>query len=93
MSEAAVAEHRDEAQGTEYVIVVNGGRAVVPDEIVSYDEVVAIAYPAPPGPDTTYTVTFRNAKGPRHEGILVEGETVEVKKEGTTFDVVPTGKS
>ncbi len=93
MSEATVAEHRDEARSTGYVIVVNGERAVVPNEIVSYAEVVTIAYPVPPGPDTTYTVTFRNAKGPRHEGILVEGETVEVKKEGTTFDVVPTGKS
>ena len=49
--------------------------------------------PVPPGPDTTYTVTYRKAKAPRHEGILVEGETVEVRKEGTTFDVVPTGKS
>jgi hypothetical protein len=93
MSEATVAEHTDETRSTDYVIVVNGERAVVPDEIVSYTEVVAIAYPVPPSPDTTYTVTFRNAKGPRHEGILVEGETVEVKKEGTSFDVVPTGKS
>jgi hypothetical protein len=93
MSEATVAEHQEEIRSTEFMIVVNGERAVVPNEIVSYAEVVAIAYPVPPGPDTTYTVTFRNAKGPRHEGILVEGETVEVKKEGTTFDVVPTGKS
>jgi hypothetical protein len=93
MSNATVAEHSDETRSTEYTIVVNGERAVVPNEIVSYAEVVTIAYPVQPGPDTTYTVTFRNAKGPRHEGILVEGETVEVKKEGTSFDVVPTGKS
>lgn len=93
MSEATAAEHRDEARSTEFVIVVNGERAVVPNETVSYAEVLAIAYPVPPGPDTTYTVTFRHAKERRHEGILVEGETVEVKKEGTTFDVVPTGKS
>ena len=93
MSEATVAEHRDETRSTEYAIVVNGTRAAVPNDIVSYAEVIAIAYPVPPGPDTTYTVTFRNAEGPRHEGILVEGETVEVKKEGTSFDVVPTGKS
>jgi multiubiquitin len=64
-----------------------------PGHAARYAEVVAIAYPVPPGPDTTYTVTFRKAKGPRREGILVEGETVDVKKEGTTFDVVPTGKS
>ena len=93
MSETAVAEREDESRGTQYAIVINGELAVVPHEIVSYAEVVAIAYPVPPGPDTTYTVTYRKAKGPQHEGILVEGGTVEVRKEGTTFDVVPTGKS
>ena len=93
MSEAALAEPGHEARGTEYAIVVNGELAVVPGEVVSYAEVVAIAYPVPPGPDTTYTVTYRKAKEPRHEGILVAGQTVEVRKEGTTFDVVPGGKS
>ena len=93
MSETAVAEREDESHGTQYAIVINGELAVVPHEIVSYAEVVAIAYPVPPGPDTTYTVTYRKWKGPQHEGILVEGGTVEVRKEGTTFDVVPTGKS
>jgi hypothetical protein len=93
MSETAVDERDAGSRGTEFAIVINGELAVVPHETVSYAEVVAIAYPVPPGPDTTYTVTFRKAKEPRHEGILIEGETVEVKKEGTTFDVVPTGKS
>ncbi len=77
MSEAAVTEPGHEARGTQYAIVVNGELVVVPGEVVSYAEVVAIAYPVPPGPDTTYTV----------------GQTVEVRKEGTTFDVVPGGKS
>lgn len=93
MSESALTEREDESRGTELAIVINGELAVVPHETVSYTEVVAIAYPVPPGPDTTYTVTFRKAKEPRQEGILVEGETVEVRKEGTSFDVVPTGKS
>jgi hypothetical protein len=93
MSESAVTEREDESRGTEFAIVINGELAVVPHETVSYTEVVAIAYPVPPGPDTTYTVTFRKAKEPRQEGILVAGETVEVRKEGTSFDVVPTGKS
>lgn len=93
MSETAVAEREDESRGTEFAIVINGELAVVPHETVSYAEVVAIAYPVAPGPDTTYTVTFRKAKSPRREGILVAGETVEVRKEGTSFDVVPTGKA
>ena len=93
MSETVVTEREGESRGTEFAIVINGELAVVPHETMSYAEVVSIAFPVPPGPDTTYTVTFRKAKSPRHEGILVEGETVEVRKEGTTFDVVPTGKS
>ena len=93
MSDAATAEVQDKMHETEYAIVVNGELAVVPHQEVSYTEVVAIAYPVAPTPDTTFTVTYRKAKGPKHEGILVEGEVVEVKKEGTTFDVTPTGKS
>ncbi len=93
MSEAAVDEREGASHDMEFAIIINAELAVVPHETVSYAEVVNIAYPVPPGPDTTSTVTFRKAKEPRHEGILVEGETVEVKKEGTTFDVVPTGKS
>jgi Multiubiquitin len=93
MSETAATERVEGERGTEFAIVINGELAVVPHDDVSYTEVVSIAYPVPPGPDTTYTVTFRKAKEPRHEGILVKGETVEVRKEGTTFDVVPTGKS
>jgi hypothetical protein len=78
---------------TEFAIVINGELAVVPHEEVSWTEVVAIAFPVPPSPDTMFTVTYRKAKGPNHEGILVEGQVVEVRKEGTTFDVHPTGKS
>lgn len=77
----------------EFAIVINGELAVVPHGEVSWIEVVAIAFPVPPSPDTMFTVTYRKAKGPYHEGILVEGQVVEVRQEGTTFDVHPTGKS
>lgn len=93
MSEAANVAVEDAAAKTEFAIVVNGELAVVGHEEVSWAEVVAIAFPTPPAPDTTYTVTYRKAKGPKHEGILVEGGVVEVRKHGTTFDVTPTGKS
>ena len=93
MSETAMPETEGEARHTEYAIVINGELAVVPHQEVSYIEVVAIAYPTRPDPRTTYTVTYRNAEAPRHEGILVDGEIVKVKQEGTTFNVTPTGKS
>jgi len=80
------------AQETEYAIVINGELAVVPHKQVSYEEVVAIAYPVPPSPETRFTVSYRKAEKP-HEGSLAPGQTVEVKKDGTIFNVKPTGKS
>ncbi len=59
---------------------------------MSYEEVVKLAYPTPPSPDTRYTVTYRNAKGPK-EGSLAPGQSVEIKEEGTIFNVKATGRS
>jgi hypothetical protein len=83
----------DRGKDKEYAIVINGELAVVAHEVVSYKEVVAIAFPEQSDPNTTYTVTFRKAQGPRHEGVLVEGQTVTVKHKGTVFNVTATNKS
>lgn len=80
------------AQDKDIRIIVNGEPKVVPSQKVSYDEVTKLAYPTPPSPDTTYTVTFRNAEQPK-EGSLVEGQSVQVKRNGTIFNVRATGKS
>jgi hypothetical protein len=82
-----------ETHETEYAIIINGELAVVPHEVVSYEEVVSIAYPVPPTPDTTFVVRYSKAAGPKHDGLLVRGQTVEVKPAGTEFDVSPAGKS
>src|SRR5437660_12250204 len=74
-------------------IIVNAEPRTVPSREVSYSEVVALAYPTPPSPDTIFTVNYRNAEGPNKEGSLVYGQTVKVKEEGTIFNVVPTNKS
>ena len=78
--------------GQKATIVVNGQQVTVPDREVTYDEVTKIAYPTPPAPDTRYAVTFRDAQKPK-EGDLGPGGSVSVKKEGTIFNVTPTGKS
>ena len=90
-SEAQPAE--GEADETEYAIVINGELAVVPHKEVSYEEVVSIAYPVPPDPNTTFVVSYTHAVGPKHEGLLVRGQVIEVKTTGTEFDVSPAGKS
>ena len=84
-------KHSDKDE--EFAIVINGELAVVPHREVSYIEAVAIAFPTQATGDITYTVTYRKAKGAHHEGILVDGQFVEVRKEGTIFNVTPTGKS
>jgi len=80
-------------QHKEITIIVNAQPKTVPSQTVSYNEVVALAYPTPPAPGIIYTVTYENAIRPNHEGSLVEGQSVTVKEKGTIFDVTPTNKS
>ena len=93
MTEGTTEESSTNAANAQYAIVINGELAVVPHQEVSYEEVVSIAFPTDPQGSINYSVTYRKAKAPNHEGILAPGEYVEVKKEGTTFDAVHSGKS
>jgi hypothetical protein len=94
MSESAPATTTDERnERDDYDIVVNAAHKKVETDDVSYAQVVQLAYPTPPAPNTIFTVTYRNAAKEPHAGSLVEGQSVEVKKTGTIFNVVPTGKS
>lgn len=82
----------DRAHEKHYEIVVNGAQAVVHDKTVSYEQVVAIAFPTPANPGAMYTVTYRGTQHPK-EGSLQPGGTVDVKKDGAVFNVTPTTKS
>ncbi len=73
-----------------YKIVVNGIPETVEKEVLTFDEVVNIAFPNR-DPNTIYSVTFEKAKEPK-EGELLPGQSVEIK-ENTEFDVDDTGKS
>ena len=86
------ADEHEHDEAKDVVIVVNGEPKQVTSKEVSYEEVVKLAFPTPPFADTLYTVTFRNAKKPK-EGSLGEGQSVEVKKDGTIFNVKATDKS
>ncbi len=81
-----------EEHGRDFEIIVNAQSHDLDRAHVSYEEIVHIAYPEPAGPDTRYTVTFRNAEHPR-EGSLAPGESVTVKHRGTIFNVKATSKS
>ena len=92
MAEPTSAVADEAADHKHFVIIVNGEQKTVESRSVSYEEVVKLAYPTPPSPDTRFTVTYRKAEKP-HEGSLAPGQSVEVKKDGTIFNVKPTGKS
>ena len=73
-----------------YRVYVNSIEHIVTKNVLSYDEVVRLAFPEP-NPDTIYSVSFEKARHP-HEGDLVSGNSVEIK-DGTEFDVDDTGRS
>ena len=77
----------------EVTIVVNARPRVVTKDEISFEEIVTLAFDAPPvGESTVYTVTFRKGQGNKPEGTLVPGATVKVK-EGMIFNVTATDKS
>lgn len=75
-------------------VIVNGRPKEVAAGELTFPEVVALAFEEPPhGNDTIFSVTYRKGGNEhRPEGILVEGDTVKVKK-GTTFNVSATNRS
>lgn len=88
-------ENKHEGQGSnkEFTIIVNGREKVVTARELSFAEVVALAFDAPPtGQNIVFTVTYRRGEGNKPEGTLVEGETVKIK-EGMIFNVTATDKS
>jgi hypothetical protein len=79
--------------GHKVTIFVNGRPKTVDKGKLSFEEVVKLAFPTPPtGDNIIFTVTYRKARGNRHDGILHPGQQVEIK-EDTTFNVRFTDKS
>lgn len=84
---------QDRKKEKDFVVVVNGVQNDLESAILHYEDLVTIAFPVPPAPDTRYTVTYRKAKDPNHEGSLAPGQWVEVKKKGTIINVKTTNRS
>jgi len=83
-------EHVSANHNTE--IIVNGRPRNVAGNVVSFEQVVEIAFPDDvPNADRIYTVAFRHGAR-KSGGTLVAGQFVEVKT-GTQYDVVKSNKS
>lgn len=76
-----------------FEIRVNSRPHAVPHRLVSFEEVVELAFPGPHPPTMQFSMTYRHAASFPHAGELGPGGTVDVKREGTTFNVTPTDKS
>ncbi|MET4235696.1 hypothetical protein ABIA85_009011 [Bradyrhizobium sp. LA6.10] len=86
--------HSGEAPEKHYIIIVNTDPIVVDHDVLTFDELVKIAYPVPPtGQDPEFTVSFEHAKSVPHHGDLPANGKVTVKKHGTIFDVDHTNRS
>ena len=71
----------------QFNIVVNGKAKKVDHQILTFDEVVKIAYPTPPAPgDIVYLVTFHNADQVPKDDELIATQSVKIRN-GTQFDV------
>ena len=74
-------------------IIVNGRPRQVKGPKVSFEQVVALAFPAPPpGTDVQFTVQYMRGPGHKPSGTLIEGQSVKIK-DGEEFDVTPTNRS
>ncbi|MGJ5196557.1 MULTISPECIES: multiubiquitin domain-containing protein [unclassified Bradyrhizobium] len=93
--ELADAEHElEEAlHPRESEIVVNARKRTVKGDIVSFEEIVQIAFPGSHDPDVAFSMTYRHAASDPHAGELGPGGHVKVKKEGTIFNVTKTIRS
>lgn len=87
----------DHGQGdggqSETTIIVNTREKTVQGKIVTYDQIVALAFETiPSGKDIEITVLFRDGPGPDKEGTLAPNGSVRIKKD-MIFDVTATDKS
>ena len=85
-------EHFHSARA-QFTIVVNAEDATVDHDVLTFNELVKIAFPVPPsGEHPKFTISFEKAVSKPHEGALKEDQTVTVKN-GTEFDVIHSNRS
>jgi len=93
--EIVKAEHEIEeaVAHRETEVIVNSRPREVPGHIVTFEQIVHLAFPGVvSNENTVYSMTYRHAASHPHAGELGPGGKVEVKK-GTVFNVTRTIRS
>ncbi|HWA92066.1 MAG TPA: multiubiquitin domain-containing protein [Rhizomicrobium sp.] len=76
-----------------WVIFVNAEEKTVDHDVLTFEELVKIAFPVPPtGEKPEFTISFEGAASKPHDHKLHANQTVTVKN-GTDFDVVHSNRS
>jgi hypothetical protein len=70
-----------------YEITVNARPRIVNAKRVTFEQVVLLAFPGAHAPNIVFSMTYRHAASAPHAGELAAGGSVEVKKQGTIFNV------
>ena len=86
--------HAEQAPGQNKItmIIVNGREREFTGHKISYEQLVALAYPgeSPGGDNSVYTISYANPHG--KDGSLVAGQETQVH-EGMVFNVTKTNRS
>jgi hypothetical protein len=86
-------DHFHSGKPKTYTIYVNGQEKTLATKIVSFEQIVALAFPTPPtGPNILFTVGYEDGPHANPAGSLMPGGKVKVK-DGMIFNVTPTDKS
>ena len=93
MAVATAQEKGDNKKDKEFEVAINGTLCSLDRDTVTYEELGQLAHPGH-DPQAMFTVTYKNAIAPHGgKGTLVAGESVKVKKKGTSFNVRLTTRS
>lgn len=86
-----MAKDNDNPKGV--TIIVNTEEKPVPEDEISYDQLVTLAFGSPPkGDDDVYNISVRDSVDAVAHTTLRKGQSIKVK-EGMVFNVVRTDRS
>lgn len=75
-----------------FEIIVNARPRVVTGRLVTFEQIVQLAFPGSHEPNVVFSMTYRHAASKPHAGELSAGGSIDVKK-GTVFNVTRTVQS
>jgi hypothetical protein len=76
-----------------FEIIVNSRPRTVNASVVTFEQIVQLAFPGQHEPNVVFSMTYRHAASTPHAGELGASGSVDVKKKGTVFNVTRTVQS